>query len=108
MSSKQIQTLPPSHGIGYLQPSNLFSSPLALTQEEKNLEQLLRDKIGSLRMSEERQSTSWDSQLTYLLSSALASYELERVGGVTLGNTEFQHAVKHHVPEGHTFKALPV
>jgi centrosomal protein CEP76 len=46
--------------------------------------------------------------LSYLLSSALASYELERVGGVTLGNSEFQQAVKHHVPEGHTFKALPV
>jgi hypothetical protein len=25
-----------------------------------------------------------------------------------MGNEEFQAAVKNHVPEGHTFKALPV
>lgn len=46
--------------------------------------------------------------MSYLLSSALANYELERVGGATIANEEFQAAIKHHVPEGHTFKALPV
>lgn len=108
MSPSHISSLPPAQGVGYLQPSTLFSSPSQLAQEEKNLEQLLRDKIGSVRMNEERLSTHWDSQLSYLLQTAVASYELERVGGVTIANTEFQQAVKGHVPEGHVFKALPV
>ena len=59
-------------------------------------------------MNDEHLSTSWDNQLSYLLSSALSNYELERVGGVTFANDEFQQAVKNHVPDGHTFKALPV
>jgi centrosomal protein CEP76 len=59
-------------------------------------------------MNDEHLPTSWDQHLSYLLSTALANYELERVGGVTLANEEFQHAVKLHVPDGHTFKALPL
>ncbi len=42
------------------------------------------------------------------MSSALTNYEFERVSGVTFANEEFQAGVKNHVPEGHTFKALPV
>ena len=38
----------------------------------------------------------------------MANYEFERVSGQTFANEEFQAAVKNHVPEGHTFKALPV
>ena len=59
-------------------------------------------------MNDEHLTTSWDGQLSYILSSALANYEFERVGGVTFANEEFQAAVKNHVPEGHTFKAIPV
>ncbi len=67
MSPTHVQSLPTSKGIGYLQPSTLFASAQQLAQEEKNLEQLLRDKIGSVRMNEERLTVSWDSQLSYLL-----------------------------------------
>lgn len=61
MSASHVQSLPLAQGVGYLQPSTLFSSPQHLAQEEKNLEQLLRDKIGSVRMNEDRLSTHWDS-----------------------------------------------
>jgi hypothetical protein len=105
MSQTYVNSLPPSNGIGYLQPSSLIAN---VGNEEKTLESLLRDKIGSLRMNDERMSTQWDSELSYILGGALSNYELERVGGVTMGNEEFQAAVKNHVPEGHTFKALPV
>ena len=36
------------------------------------------------------------------------NYEMERVGGVTFGNEEFQGAVKRYIPRGHTFKAFPI
>jgi centrosomal protein CEP76 len=61
----------------------------SLSSEEKALEGLLREKITSMRMNDEHLSTSWDNQLSYLLSSALSNYELERVGGVTFANDEF-------------------
>lgn len=51
--------------------------------------------------------THWDDDLGYLLSPALANYELDRIGSVTFGNEEFQQSIKRYVPEGHTFKAFP-
>ncbi|XP_041333591.1 centrosomal protein of 76 kDa isoform X2 [Pyrgilauda ruficollis] len=53
-------------------------------------------------------STVWDDQLSYLLSQALAAYELERTTGVSAGNEEFQDAVRRAVPDGHTFKGFPI
>ena len=53
-------------------------------------------------------STVWEDSLSYLLSPALAAYELERSTGVATGNEEFQEAVHRAVPEGHTFKGFPV
>ena len=70
-----------------MQANNIVSS---LTSEEKALEGLLREKIASMRMNDEHLSTSYDNQLSYILSSALSNYELERVGGVTFANEEFQ------------------
>ncbi|XP_067367603.1 centrosomal protein of 76 kDa isoform X2 [Channa argus] len=52
--------------------------------------------------------TVWDDHLSYLLSSALSVYELERCTGVSCGNEEFQDAVRRAVPEGHTFKGFPI
>jgi centrosomal protein CEP76 len=52
--------------------------------------------------------TTWDDQLSHLLSPALAVYELDRIGSITFGNEEFQESIKRYVPEGHTFKAYPV
>ena len=46
--------------------------------------------------------------MSYLLSTALANYEFERVGGGNFATTEFQHGIKNYVPEGHTFKAFPI
>ncbi|XP_026781878.3 centrosomal protein of 76 kDa isoform X1 [Pangasianodon hypophthalmus] len=53
-------------------------------------------------------ATVWDDHLSYLLSSALAAYELERCTGISCGNEEFQDAVRRAVPDGHTFKGFPI
>ncbi|XP_068615984.1 centrosomal protein of 76 kDa isoform X2 [Brachionichthys hirsutus] len=53
-------------------------------------------------------ATVWDDHLSYLLSSALLAYELERCTGVSCGNEEFQDAVRRAVPDGHTFKGFPI
>ncbi|KAF5896117.1 centrosomal protein of 76 kDa, partial [Clarias magur] len=53
-------------------------------------------------------TTVWDDHLSYLLSSALAAYELERCTGMSCGNEEFQDAVRRAVPDGHTFKGFPI
>ncbi|XP_035765877.1 centrosomal protein of 76 kDa [Neolamprologus brichardi] len=53
-------------------------------------------------------ATMWDDHLSYLLSSALSAYELERCTGVSCGNEEFQDAVRRAVPDGHTFKGFPI
>ena len=76
--------------------------------EEKAIENILKEKIGSVRINDEHITTSWDNHLSYLLSTALLNYELERLGGVTFANEEFQSSIKNYVPEGHVFKALPV
>jgi centrosomal protein CEP76 len=38
----------------------------------------------------------------------LSSYELERVTGLSVGNEEFQEAVRRAVPNGHAFKGFPI
>lgn len=53
-------------------------------------------------------ATVWDDHLSYILSSALAAYELERCTGTSCGNEEFQDAVRRAVPDGHTFKGFPI
>ncbi|XP_062896947.1 centrosomal protein of 76 kDa isoform X2 [Mobula hypostoma] len=53
-------------------------------------------------------NTVWDDNLSYLLSPALAAYEIERTTGVSAGNEEFQDAIKRAVPDGHTFKGFPI
>lgn len=85
MSPSMINILSPSHGIGYLMPSTMHN----VGSEEKAIEAILKDKIGSIRMNDEHIATSWDSQLGYLLQTALLNYELERLGGVTFANEEF-------------------
>lgn len=104
MASSQINMLSPAHGIGYLMPNTMLN----IGMEEKTIENILKEKIGSVRMNDEHLGTSWDNHLGYLLQTALLNYELERIGGVTFANEEFQASIKNYVPEGHTFKALPV
>jgi len=57
--------------------------------EEKAIEGLLKDRIGGLRKKESDLATTWDGQLGYLLSTALANYETERIGGFTFAADEF-------------------
>lgn len=104
MAPSQIKTLSPSTGIGYLMPS----SRINIGDEEKLIEEVLKEKIGAVRRNEHHMSTQWDSQMSYLLSTALANYEFERIGGGSFAGEEFQHGIKNYVPEGHTFKAFPI
>merc|ERR1712156_625176 len=85
-------------------PSNNYGT----AEEEKLLEGILKQKVGSLRRNEHNINTQWDAQLSYLLSTALANYEFERIGGGNFATTEFQHGIKNYVPEGHVFKAFPI
>lgn len=48
MSTSYIKTLSPSTGIGYLMPSSRQN----LAEEEKLLENILKDKIGAIRRNE--------------------------------------------------------
>ena len=50
----------------------------------------------------------WDDELSYLLSPALAAYEMEHSNGVCVNNDDFKHAIRRYVPDGHTFKGFPI
>lgn len=63
MLPSMINTLAPSQGIGYLMPSTMHN----VGAEERSIENLLKEKIGSVRMNDENVSTSWDNHLSYLL-----------------------------------------
>ncbi|CAH3025955.1 unnamed protein product [Porites evermanni] len=52
--------------------------------------------------------TAWDDELSYILTPALAAYELEHCTGVSAGNEEFQQAIRRAIPDGHTFKGFPI
>jgi hypothetical protein len=54
MASSYIKTLSSSNGIGYLQAS---SGTTNLSDEEKLLENILKDKIGSVRKNDHNLST---------------------------------------------------
>ncbi|XP_065913118.1 centrosomal protein of 76 kDa-like isoform X2 [Dysidea avara] len=68
----------------------------------------LRSVTSQYRM-DSNLSTHWDDEMCYLLTSALAAYELDRCVGMTsAGNEEFQQAIWWTVPHGHTFKGFPI
>ncbi|XP_078071809.1 centrosomal protein of 76 kDa isoform X1 [Mustelus asterias] len=71
------------------------------------IELVLRNLISEHR-KDLSLNTLWDDHLSYLLSPALAAYEIERTTGVSTGNEEFQDAIKRAVPDGHTFKGFPI
>lgn len=123
MNKAQVSSLQPSAGAGYLMPSPIGQN---VAEDEKNLERVLRDKIAGIRKNDGGNlATQWDSQLSYLLQTALANYEFERIckylisafsqlilllliAGQTFANEEFQASIKNYVPEGHSFKAFPI
>jgi centrosomal protein CEP76 len=84
-------------------PSTL--NPLAT---EEALERALRPMIADYRRANLKLGTPWDAQLGYLLTPALAAYEMERLAGTPFGNEEFQQSIKRNVPEGHTFRGYPI
>ena len=82
---------------------NLLDSALISNDLERQLRSLVfahRQDIGL--------TTTWDDKLSYILSPALASYENERVTGLSVGNEEFDQAIKLAIPDGHSFKAFPI
>eukprot|EP00696_Hemimastix_kukwesjijk_P014993 gnl/Hemi2/3085_TR1090_c0_g1_i1.p1 gnl/Hemi2/3085_TR1090_c0_g1~~gnl/Hemi2/3085_TR1090_c0_g1_i1.p1 ORF type:complete len:641 (+),score=176.65 gnl/Hemi2/3085_TR1090_c0_g1_i1:145-2067(+) len=78
---------------------------------EESLEASLQDLISTYRRELrplQQLTTNWDAQLSYLLTPAIASYEMERVHGTPTGTQEFQQSIKRAVPDGHTFKGFPI
>ncbi|XP_041454827.1 centrosomal protein of 76 kDa-like [Lytechinus variegatus] len=85
-----------------LVPSHLDSS-LVSNELELQLRALTMDHRKDLGLT-----SVWDEELSYLLNPALASYETERMTGLSTGNEEFQQAIRLAVPDGHTFKGFPI
>uniref|UniRef100_A0A8B9JNU6 Centrosomal protein of 76 kDa n=1 Tax=Astyanax mexicanus TaxID=7994 RepID=A0A8B9JNU6_ASTMX len=85
----------------------LCSSSVQTSEASNQLELEMRFLLAEHR-KDLGLATVWDDHLSYLLSSALAAYELERCTGVSCGNEEFQDAVRRAVPDGHTFKGFPI
>ncbi|XP_041375156.1 centrosomal protein of 76 kDa-like [Gigantopelta aegis] len=88
-------------------PPPLSASTLDTALVCNDLEQQLRVIVTEHRR-DQGLTTTWDDQLSYLLTPALAAYEIERITGLTAGNEEFQDAVRQAVPDGHTFKGYPI
>ncbi|CAB1321411.1 unnamed protein product [Coregonus sp. 'balchen'] len=95
-STTSLPPLPPLCGPS-LEPS------AASNQLELELRYLVVEHRKDLGLA-----TVWEDHLSYVLSSALAAYELERCTGTSCGNEEFQDAVRRAVPDGHTFKGFPI
>jgi centrosomal protein CEP76 len=91
--------------IPYMPPlcQNQLDHTLLANDLERQLKSIivLHRKDGGL-------NTSWDDNLSYILSPALASYETERLTGISVGNEEFDQAIKLAIPDGHSFKAFPI
>ncbi|KAK3589311.1 hypothetical protein CHS0354_026966 [Potamilus streckersoni] len=83
--------------------ASLLDTALISNDIEQQLRVLVIEQRRDLGLT-----TMWDDQLSYLLTPALAAYETERVTGLTVGNEEFQDAIKQAVPDGHTFKGYPI
>ncbi|GFN79292.1 centrosomal protein of 76 kda [Plakobranchus ocellatus] len=88
-------------------PPPLSSSTLDPHLVSNDLEQQLKVLVLEHRR-DLGLTTSWDDQLSYILTPALAAYETERITGITAGNEEFQDAVRLAVPDGQTFKGYPI
>jgi centrosomal protein CEP76 len=95
-------------GIEHQEQVPLCPSTINHLPTEEALERALRPMISSFRRENLKLGTSWDEQLSYLLTPALSAYEMERLAGVPFGNEEFQQSIKRNVPEGHTFRGYPI
>ncbi|XP_075069368.1 centrosomal protein of 76 kDa isoform X1 [Mixophyes fleayi] len=85
----------------------LCSSLVDAATESNEIELQLRVLVSEHR-KDLGLTTVWDDHLCYLLSPALAAYEIERSTGISSGNEEFQDSIRRAVPDGHTFKGFPI
>nr|XP_061800611.1 centrosomal protein of 76 kDa-like isoform X1 [Nerophis lumbriciformis] len=108
MSEEALQSVCDSGATSSLPPlPPLSSSSLVSSAASNQLELEMRYLISEYR-KDLNLTTVWDDNLSYLLSSALSAYEMERCNGISCGNEEFQDAVRRAVPDGHTFKGFPI
>ncbi|NXN08758.1 CEP76 protein, partial [Indicator maculatus] len=108
MSEKAINSVCPPGTTSSVPPfpplcASTVDAAVASNEMELQLRILVSEHRKDLRLS-----TVWDDHLSYLLSPALAAYELERTTGISAGNEEFQDAIRRAVPDGHTFKGFPI
>lgn len=85
-----------------LYPASVDSA-LVSNDMEYELRSLVADHRRDLGLN-----TTWDDELSYILTPALAAYELEHCTGISAGNEEFQQAIRRAIPDGHTFKGFPI
>lgn len=85
----------------------LIEADVDVLRLAEDLEEALKRLIEQRRRAQDGVHTFWDDDLAVITQPALASYELDRVIGVTFGNEEFQAGVKRLVPRGHSFKGYP-
>eukprot|EP00762_Andalucia_godoyi_P003172 ANDGO_00990.mRNA.1 Centrosomal protein of 76 kDa OS=Danio rerio GN=cep76 PE=2 SV=1 len=108
----------PPAGLLPIQPHRSLVCPLMpptinVVPSEEMIEAEMRRLIVQFRENEgiPLPSTSdllFDSQLAYMLSSALSSYELEKLTGIPTSSSDFSAAVQHTVPDGYSFKGFPM
>ncbi|XP_065524023.1 centrosomal protein of 76 kDa isoform X2 [Lathamus discolor] len=108
MSGEAIKSVCPPGSTSSVPPfpplcDSTIDAPVASNEIELQLRLLVSEHRKDLGLS-----TVWDDHLSYLLSPALAAYELERATSISAGNEEFQDAVRRAVPDGHTFKGFPI
>ena len=75
--------------------------------EAARLEGEVRRLVSGYRRQVGDLSTVWSEELSYRLTPALASYEMERVTAVKLFEEEFQSAIHFSTPLHHVFRAVP-
>ncbi|XP_018412337.1 PREDICTED: centrosomal protein of 76 kDa isoform X1 [Nanorana parkeri] len=108
MSGEAIKSVCSPGSITSLPPfPPLCSSLIDAATESNEIELQLRVLVSEHR-KDLGLATVWEDQLSYLLSPALAAYEMERCTGISAGNEEFQDAIQRAVPDGHTFKGFPI
>lgn len=75
-------------------------------QLEADMESSVKVALTSWR-TESGLQTHFSERLSIVLQSALLSYEMDRSLGISVGNADFQAAVKRNVRAGESFKAYP-
>lgn len=89
---------------------SLHASRLNVAEAQLQVENDLRALILDMRKLHSL-ATEFDPQLEHILGQALVTYELERTEGAVPANAAedfFGDAIRHAVPKGATFKALPL